>query len=74
MHGRFANDGTKLYIRTNEDAPQYKIVTLDLADDKRERTVVIPEDTEANLEYILSVHDGTLAIIYKRNVSLLCPF
>jgi len=74
MHGRIANDGTKLYIRTNEDAPQYKIVTLDLADDKRERTIVIPEDTEANLEYILSVNDGTFAVVYKRNVSPLYSF
>ena len=70
--GRLANEGTKLYIRTNEDAPQYKVVTLDLADETRERKVIIPEDKDAHLEDILPVYKDTFAVIYKRNVSYLC--
>lgn len=63
-----ANNGTKLYIRTNEDAPQYKVVAMDLADERRERTVIIPEDKEAHLEDVLPVHNDTFVVVYKRNV------
>jgi protease II len=73
-HGRLANDGTKLYIRTNEDAPQYKVVTLDLADETRERKVIIPEDKDAHLEDAVPVSDNTFVVVYKRNVSLLYMF
>jgi prolyl oligopeptidase len=69
-----ANDGTKLYIRTNEDAPQYKVVTLDLADQLRERKVVIPEDKDAHLEDVLPVNKDTFVVVYKRNVSHVYPF
>jgi prolyl oligopeptidase len=64
-----ANDGTNLYIRTNEDAPQYKVVALDLADEERKRTVIIPEDKDAHLEDVLPVHNDTFVVVYKRNVS-----
>jgi prolyl oligopeptidase len=69
-HGRLANDGSKLYIRTNEDAPQYKIVTLDMADEKRERKVIIPEDKDTHLEDVVPVNNDTFVVVYKRNVSL----
>ena len=66
-----ANDGTKLYIRTNEDAPQYKVYTLDLADEMRECIDIIPEDKDAHLDDIIAVNGDTFAVVYKRNVS--CP-
>lgn len=64
-----ANNGTKLYIRSNEDAPQYKVYTLDLADETRERIDVIPEDKDAHLDDITAVNSDTFAVVYKRNVS-----
>lgn len=63
------NDGTVLYIKTNKDAPQHHIVTVDLADPKRERRVLIPEDKDANLVSIKPVNHNKLVVVYKRNVS-----
>ncbi|KAH9938686.1 prolyl oligopeptidase [Fomitopsis serialis] len=47
-----ANDGTKFYLITNKDAPQYKLVSVDLADPPEKRVFrdVIPEDKDAHLE------------------------
>lgn len=66
---RLANDGTKLYIRTNEGAPQYKVVTVDLADEIRKYQDLIPEDKDAHLEDVQPVNNDTLVVVYKRNVS-----
>ncbi|KAH7926038.1 hypothetical protein BV22DRAFT_1128529 [Leucogyrophana mollusca] len=63
-----ANDGTKLYLRTNEDAPQYKVITIDLADKTRERKVLIPEQKDAFLDAVHAVGGDKLAVVYKRNV------
>jgi prolyl oligopeptidase len=62
-----------LYIRTNEDAPQYKVVTLDLADEERKRKVIIPEDKDAHLEDVQPVNNDSFVVVYKRNVSRLHP-
>ncbi|KZT27069.1 hypothetical protein NEOLEDRAFT_1194599 [Neolentinus lepideus HHB14362 ss-1] len=62
------NDSTKLYIRTNKDAPLYKVVTVDLADPKREYKEFIPEDKSARLEDIRAVASDNFALIYKRDV------
>ncbi|TFK56208.1 hypothetical protein OE88DRAFT_1641899 [Heliocybe sulcata] len=62
------NDGTKLYIRTNKDAPLYKVVTIDLADPTREYKDFIPEDKNARLEDIRAIAGDQFALIYKRNV------
>ena len=66
---RIANDGTKLYILTNENAPQYKVITIDLADPKRERKDLIPEQKDAYLDDIIAVGQDHFVIVYKRNVS-----
>lgn len=63
-----ANDSTKLYILTNEDAPQYKVITIDLADPKRERKDLIPEQGDAFLDDVVAVGKDRFAIVYKRNV------
>ena len=65
---RLANDGTKLYIRTNQDAPQYKVITMDLDDPKREQKILIPEDKDAHLEDFLAVNHDSFVAVYKRNV------
>jgi len=68
---RIANDSTKLYILTNENAPQYKVITIDLADPKRERKDLIPEQGDAFLDDVVAVGKDRFAIVYKRNVGSL---
>ncbi|KZP21737.1 hypothetical protein FIBSPDRAFT_740187 [Athelia psychrophila] len=63
-----ANDGTKFYLRTNEKAPQYKVVTTDIADKNRAFKELIPEDKDAHLEDVTVVADDKLVVVYKRNV------
>ncbi|KIJ65569.1 hypothetical protein HYDPIDRAFT_174977 [Hydnomerulius pinastri MD-312] len=63
-----ANDGTKLYLRTNEDAPQYKVITIDLSDPKRTHVDVIPEQKNAFLDDVTAVGKDKFGVIYKRNV------
>lgn len=63
-----ANDGTKLYIQTNKDAPQYKLITIDLSDPNLTQTELVPEDKEAKLETADLVNNDKLALVYKRNV------
>ena len=71
MYYSVANDGTVFYLRTNKDAPQYKLVSVDIADppEKRVFKEVIPEDKNAHLENILAVNGDYAVVVYKRNVS-----
>jgi prolyl oligopeptidase len=64
-----ANDGTKFYLKTNKDAPQYRIVQVDLADANVTIKEFIPEDKDAYLEDVQAVADDKFAVVYKRNVS-----
>lgn len=72
-----ANDGTKFYFLTNKDAPQYKLVTIDIADPPEKQVFkdLIPEDEGAALEQALVVNNDSLVVVYKRNVccDLLSP-
>jgi prolyl oligopeptidase len=68
-----ANNGTKLYLRTNENAPQYQVITIDLADPSRQHKVLIPELKDAYLDDITAVGDDKLAVVYKRNVRRAYP-
>lgn len=63
-----ANDESKLYIHTNEGAPNYKLSTLDLADPKGERKDLIPERDDAYLYDVTAVGRNYFAVVYKRNV------
>ena len=63
------NDGTKFYFSTNENAPQYKIVTIDISDPKFERKELVPEDKGAKLESVEFANENYLALVYKRNAS-----
>ncbi|KAF9240642.1 prolyl oligopeptidase [Melanogaster broomeanus] len=63
-----ANDGTKLYLRTNENAPQYKIITIDLSDPKRTHVDLIPEQKDALLDNVVAVGKDKFVVVYKRNV------
>lgn len=66
-----ANDGTTMYVRTNKDAPQYKLAAFDLADGAKSLRDVIPEDSGALLNSTLALQDGKLAVVYQRNVGSL---
>ena len=65
-----ANDGTKFYLLTNKDAPQYKLVSVDLANPPEQRVFrdVIPEDKGAHLEDVTAVNHNNFVVTYKRNV------
>jgi prolyl oligopeptidase len=63
-----------LYIATNEKAPQYKVITIDLEDRTREHKDLIPEDPNAVLESVRAVHYDNFAIVYKRNVSTIVVY
>ncbi|KAF8803935.1 hypothetical protein BYT27DRAFT_7259917 [Phlegmacium glaucopus] len=60
------NKGPLFYIRTNSCAPQYKVVTIDLANGNKMKDL-IPEN-EAFLSSIISVNKDYFALTYKRNV------
>ncbi|TFK74350.1 hypothetical protein BDN72DRAFT_759937 [Pluteus cervinus] len=62
------NEGSLFYIRTNDDAPQHKIVTLDIAGEKNIFKDLIPEAKDAQLSEASCVNRNKLAIVYKRNV------
>ena len=70
-----ANDGTKFYLLTNKDAPQYKLVSVDLADPPEQRVFrdVIPEDKGAHLEDVTAVNHNNFVVTYKRNVRPILP-
>lgn len=65
-----ANDGTKFYLLTNKAAPQYKLITVDIADppEKRISKDLISEDKDAHLQDVLTVNGDYAAVVYKRNV------
>ena len=69
---RVSNDKSLFYIRTNKDAPRYKIVTIDLEDASREQRDLIPQDPDAFLQSVTAVYGNNLAIVYKRNVRYSC--
>lgn len=65
-----ANDGSKFYLYTNKDAPQQKLVSVDLAVPAEKRTFVdvIPEDKDAHLEDVRAINNDYFGVVYKRNV------
>ncbi|KAN0088402.1 Prolyl oligopeptidase, N-terminal beta-propeller domain containing protein, partial [Tylopilus felleus] len=63
-----ANDGTKLYLHTNHNAPQHKVITIDLADPKRTQVDLVPEEKDALLGDIQAVGKDKFALIHRRNV------
>lgn len=58
------------YLTTNENAPQYKVVTIDISDPHFKRKELIPEDKSAKLETVDFVNEDYFALVYKRNVRL----
>lgn len=59
-----------MYLLTNKDAPQYKLVSVDLAHPAEQRVFrdVIPEDKDAHLEDVVAVNHNYFVVTYQRNV------
>ena len=69
------NDGSLFYVRTNKDAPKYKVVTVDVSKSPSQADwkEFIPE-SDGFLQDISSVNRGNnFAVSYKRNVSVHLP-
>ena len=62
------NDGTKFYLRTNKDAPKYKIITFDIADKSFSQKDIVPEQSDAKLEHAYIVNNDKIVTVHKRNV------
>ncbi|EIM85490.1 prolyl oligopeptidase [Stereum hirsutum FP-91666 SS1] len=65
-YGVIANDGTRFYLRTNANALQYKVISVDIDDFIAKD--LIPEDKDAFLEDVLVVGKDRIMTVYKRNV------
>ncbi|GAA94590.1 uncharacterized protein L969DRAFT_77992 [Mixia osmundae IAM 14324] len=63
-----ANDGTKLYLSTNAQAPQNKLVTYDLANPEAGFVELLPEDPTATLSSVHAIDNDKLFVIYSRDV------
>jgi len=63
-----ANDGSVFYFRTNENASQYKLVSIDISMEIPSSTIVIPEQRDALLCDVLRVHKDRFVVQYKCNV------
>nr|E2JFG2.1 RecName: Full=Dual function macrocyclase-peptidase POPB; AltName: Full=Prolyl oligopeptidase B; Short=POP B; AltName: Full=Toxin-processing prolyl oligopeptidase [Amanita bisporigera]ADN19205.1 prolyl oligopeptidase [Amanita bisporigera] len=62
------NHGSLIYVKTNVNAPQYKVVTIDLSTGEPEIRDFIPEQKDAKLTQVKCVNKGYFVAIYKRNV------
>ena len=60
------NKGSLFYIRTNLSAPQYKIVTIDVANGNQMKDLI--SESDAFLSHVISVNKDYFALVYKRNV------
>ncbi|KAH7344156.1 prolyl oligopeptidase [Rhizoctonia solani] len=67
-----ANDGPRFYIKTNKDAPNYRVMTIDISNEERVKslsfTPFIDEDPEAPIEQIKAINQDTWAAVYSRDV------
>ncbi|KDR68475.1 hypothetical protein GALMADRAFT_78538 [Galerina marginata CBS 339.88] len=62
------NHGSLVYIKTNLNAPQYKVITIDLSKDEPEIRDFIPEEKDAKLAQVNCANEEYFVAIYKRNV------
>ncbi|CAE6439737.1 unnamed protein product [Rhizoctonia solani] len=67
-----ANDGPRFYIKTNKDAPNYRVMTIDISNEERVKslsfTPFIDEDPKAPIEQIKAINQDTWAVVYSRDV------
>ncbi|QRV87176.1 carbohydrate esterase family 10 protein [Ceratobasidium sp. AG-Ba] len=67
-----ANDGSRFYIKTNKDAPNHRVVTIDIENPDHVATLCfkpfIEEDPEAPIQQIKAINEDTWAVVYSRDV------
>ena len=63
-----------IYLKSNLNAPRYKVVTIDLSTGDPEIRDFIPEQKDATLIQVKCVNDEYFVVIYKRNVEILLRF
>jgi len=66
---RVSTDGSLLFVKTNLDAPHYKLVTIDMSDEKKQIKDLISEDKDATLVDVSCVNKNNFVVVYKRNAS-----
>jgi protease II len=69
---RISTDGSLLFVMTNLDAPQHKLVTIDMNDEEKRIKDLIPEDKDANLISVSCINKNYFVVVYKRNASHFC--
>jgi prolyl oligopeptidase len=69
-HERYSitNHGSLIYLKTDLDAPRYKVVTIDISTGEPETRDFIPELKDATLSQVKCVNKEYFIVIYKRNV------
>jgi len=66
---RITNHGPLLYVKTNLDAPQHKVITVDLSKEEFETRDFISEVKDAKLVQVNCVNKEYFVVIYKRDVN-----
>jgi len=64
-----AVDKPLLYIRTNMNASNYKVIIILMGGEVKESRDLISEDHDALLAEIKAVNNNNFAVVYKRNVN-----
>ncbi|KAL5965413.1 Prolyl endopeptidase [Taenia solium] len=63
------NDGRKVVIQTDLNAPMFKLITIDLDDLGREKWIdLIPHDEYCLLDWAACVNQGNLVVCYMKDV------
>ncbi|KAF9449560.1 hypothetical protein P691DRAFT_799170 [Macrolepiota fuliginosa MF-IS2] len=62
------NDGPIFFFHTNENASQYKLISVDVSADKPVPNIVIPEQQSALLCDVQQVNTDRFVVQYKRDV------
>ncbi|XP_068143473.1 LOW QUALITY PROTEIN: prolyl endopeptidase-like [Drosophila tropicalis] len=63
------NEGTIIYFRTNKDAPNYRVISIDLENSDEENWKTIVKEHEKDvLDWAKCVHENKLLLCYIRDV------
>ena len=68
------NHGSLIYIKTNLNAPRYKVITIDISTNELETRDFIPELKDGTLSQVKCVNKEYFIVIYKRNVIVSLAF
>ncbi|KAF8239504.1 hypothetical protein L208DRAFT_1420673 [Tricholoma matsutake] len=58
-----SNEGSKLFVLTNLDAPQHKLVTIEVDDEEKQFKDLIPEDKDANMCSISRINKSNFVVV-----------